>query len=152
MTYSSGRAPAVPLLFRLEVRHTSTTTTTGWRQAGSTFLTGPYHTVSEGLTTTIGISLFLEDLDGSPLEFDGTITHGFTTFGTDITGWFLYPDNVCGTFCLVFIEHQIYEGEEVIPFRAAAPTISISCSSCLMPVGERVEQRGLMDSTSPEPL
>jgi len=78
-----------------------------------------YNTLMEGQTATIGISLYLENLDGSPLDFDGTvglsgrtdralaneknqITNGFmapeSIGGDDIIGWFLFPDNACGTF------------------------------------------------------
>ncbi|KZT62336.1 hypothetical protein CALCODRAFT_249035 [Calocera cornea HHB12733] len=81
-------------------------------------------------TDTIGIDLYLETVDGSPLGFDGTITNGFmapTPVSDTVIGWFLFPKNACGTFRLVFIEHQIYQTTQVIQFRSAAPTITITC-------------------------
>jgi len=107
---------------------------TNWNQNGyaTEWIYINYQTVQESgtNTNTIGIDLYLETLDGSPLGFDGTITNGFMAPdpNTDnIIGWFLFPRYACGTFRLVFTEHQIYERYNVINFRAAAPTISITC-------------------------
>jgi len=89
-----------------------------------------YSTVFSDGTSTIGIDLCLETLDGSPLGFDGTITNGFmapTPVSNPVIGWFLFPYNACGTFRLVFIEHQVYETTQIIQFRSAAPTITITC-------------------------
>jgi len=92
-----------------------------------------YTTVMESQTTgtsTIGIDLYLESLDGSTLSFDGTITNGFmapTPVTDTIVGWFLFPHNACGTFRLVFVEHQIFESTSVIIFETAQPTITITC-------------------------
>ncbi|KZO99132.1 hypothetical protein CALVIDRAFT_561537 [Calocera viscosa TUFC12733] len=81
----------------------------------------------EGPAWTVGIDLFLEDPTGA--QADMPITCGFRAnpvTASVIDGHFVPPEDACGSYNLVAMEHQYYRGE-VITFRAAAPYVSVTC-------------------------
>jgi len=64
------------------------------------------------------------------LTYGTQIANGFmapTPVSETVVGWFLFPHDACGTFRLVFMEHQIFQSSSVIIFETAQPTITITC-------------------------
>ncbi|EJU01479.1 hypothetical protein DACRYDRAFT_100394 [Dacryopinax primogenitus] len=82
---------------------------------------------NRGPAWTVGVDLFLEDPTGRQASFPiCSDLRANPINAAVIDAHFVPPVGACGTYNLVFQEHQFYLGQ-VISFRAAAPYVSITC-------------------------
>ncbi|KZT54977.1 hypothetical protein CALCODRAFT_510400 [Calocera cornea HHB12733] len=82
---------------------------------------------NQGPAWTVGIDLALEDPTGQQATLP--IAYGLRANPVSaevIDAHFVPPQGACGNYNLVVTEHQYYLGQ-VISFRAAAPSVSVTC-------------------------
>jgi len=85
-------------------------------------------TVGDQGYTTVGVDIYLQDPNGVQADLPLASNFGNPDGGV-IEGNFVPPGETCGTYNLVFIEHQnLGINGQTIDFQSAAPSINIYCS------------------------